>query len=90
MVGAIGLMTLAVMTRATLGHTGRALSASWATQAVYALALLAALLRIAAAFEGGTELLYLSAAAWIAAFAGFVLMYGPMLIARPPAWQDAR
>jgi hypothetical protein len=89
--GAVGLMTLAVMTRATLGHTGRALAASPATQAIYALALLAALLRIAAAFlDGDIVLLHLSAAAWIAAFAGFVLVYGPMLIARPPAWQDAR
>jgi uncharacterized protein involved in response to NO len=34
--GAIGLMTLAVMTRASLGHTGRPLAASSATQAIYA------------------------------------------------------
>ena len=32
MVGAAGMMTLAVMTRATLGHTGRELNASTATQ----------------------------------------------------------
>ena len=30
--GAIGMMTLAVMTRASLGHTGNALQAGWATQ----------------------------------------------------------
>ena len=34
--GAIGSMTIAVMTRASLGHTGQALSASVATQFVYA------------------------------------------------------
>jgi uncharacterized protein involved in response to NO len=36
-VGAIGIMTLAVMTRASLGHTGQPLSAGGLTQAVYAL-----------------------------------------------------
>ena len=49
--GAVGTMTLAVMTRASLGHTGRALVASLATQAIYAAVLVAALIRIAAAFE---------------------------------------
>ena len=43
-------MTLAVMTRASLGHTGRALIATGATQAIYAAALLAAVVRIAAVF----------------------------------------
>jgi uncharacterized protein involved in response to NO len=41
-------MTLAVMTRASLGHTGRALTASAATQAIYAAVVLATLARIAA------------------------------------------
>ena len=36
-IGAIGGMTIAVMSRAALGHTGRALIASPAAQAVYAL-----------------------------------------------------
>src|SRR5271166_3929223 len=49
--GAIGLMTLAVMTRASLGHTGHKLAASMPTQAVYLCALVAALARILAAFE---------------------------------------
>ena len=35
-VGAVGTMTLAVMTRASLGHTGNALVASVGTQAMYA------------------------------------------------------
>jgi uncharacterized protein involved in response to NO len=43
-------MTVAVMTRATLGHTGQALQAGYATQAAYALLLAAALVRIVAAF----------------------------------------
>lgn len=88
--GAIGLMTLAVMTRATLGHTGRALQAGAATQAIYALILLAALTRIVAAFTGSLALIELAGAAWIAGFACFVLFYGPLLMLRKPAWAEAR
>lgn len=88
--GAIGLMTLAVMTRATLGHTGRALQAGPGTQAIYALVLLAALLRIVAAFTGSLALLEYSGIAWIAGFACFVLLYGPLLVLRKPAWTEAR
>ena len=84
--GAVGLMTLAVMTRAILGHTGRPLAASAATQAIYLCALLAALARIAAALGGWTDLVHVAGLAWVAAFGGFVVVYGPLLIARPPAW----
>ncbi len=79
-VGAIGMMPLAVMTRATLGHTGRPLVASRATEAIYALCLAAALARIAASFWYSELLLHAAAFAWIGAFLGFVLVYGPMLI----------
>jgi uncharacterized protein involved in response to NO len=85
-VGAIGTMTLAVMTRATLGHTGQPLAASRGTQAVYLFVIAAALLRIAAAFAPSPVLLDLAAVAWICAFCGFVALYGPLLIGRPPAW----
>lgn len=88
--GAIGLMTLAVMTRATLGHTGRALQAGPATQAIYALILMAAFLRIVAAFNGSLALIGLAGAIWIAGFTCFVLFYGPLLILRKPAWPEAR
>jgi uncharacterized protein involved in response to NO len=76
-VGATGLMTLAVMSRASLGHTGRALVASPAVQAVYALALAATLGRICAATHPAAAmiLLHLAAACWIAAFGGFALCY---------------
>jgi uncharacterized protein involved in response to NO len=79
-VGAIGGMTLAVMTRATLGHTGRALAAGAGTCALYAALLSAAIFRILAAFLPGNDLLlHLSAGAWAAAFLGFVALYGGML-----------
>lgn len=79
--GAIGTMTLAVMTRATLGHTGRPLTAGPVTTAIYAGVILAAVLRIASALAPQHTMLLLPAAgiAWIAAFLGFAAVYGPML-----------
>ena len=80
--GAIGTMTLAIMTRASLGHTGRALSAGRLTQAIYLLVVAAAVLRIAAAFApAATALLHAAAAAWIGAFWIFAVGYGPALFA---------
>lgn len=83
-VGAIGIMTLAVMTRASLGHTGQRLTATPATQLIYAFALLAAATRIIGAFEPSIALMYVAALAWVAAFAGFCVVYGPLLLSRPP------
>lgn len=85
--GAVGTMTLAVMTRASLGHTGRDLHAGPATTAVYGLVTLAAVLRVASGFaDPGGVLLPASGAAWLAAFALFVLAYAPLwLRPRPPA-----
>ena len=82
--GAFGTMMLAVMTRATLGHTGRALHADIATVLIYGLITAAALLRIAAAWPGDwtMNLLEAAAAAWIAAFALFLAHYAPMLCGR--------
>lgn len=80
-VGAVASMTLAVMTRATLGHTGRELRASRGTCAVFVAIVIAALLRIAAAMAPAvTVLLVLSAAFWVAAFAGYAILFGGFLI----------
>ena len=81
-VGAVGIMTLAVMTRASLGHTGNALIASPMTQAIYATVVIASLARICASLEPGWSdlLLHVTAFAWCAAFFGFALSFGPMLI----------
>lgn len=87
--GAIGMMTMAVMTRASLGHTGHALVASPLTQAIYACLFAAALLRIAAAITGGIGLLHVSATLWVLAFGVFAASYGPSLVRRRPAWQRA-
>lgn len=80
--GAIGTMTLAVMTRATRGHTGRVLSADPSTTIIYLVVNIAALIRVVAAF-GGTQtmsLLVASAILWIAAFVLFAVCYGPMVL----------
>jgi uncharacterized protein involved in response to NO len=78
----MGVMTLAVMTRATLSHSGRDPTLTTAMQAIYALAVLAALARIAAPFFGDLSMAVLTASgtAWTVAFLGFVVIYGPMLL----------
>jgi uncharacterized protein involved in response to NO len=83
-VGAVGTMTLAVMTRAALGHSGRALVAGPGTMLVYALVSLAAMLRIAAPLAGGQVALLTSLAgvAWTVAFGLFAALYAPILIKR--------
>jgi uncharacterized protein involved in response to NO len=86
MAGAAGTMTLAVMTRASLGHTGQALTASVATQAIYAAIVVAAVTRICAVLHPAQSdvLLHIAAVAWAAAFFGFALAYGPLLVRRDP------
>ena len=83
--GAIALMILAMMTRATLGHTGRDLTATPLVTVAYALLLGAVLLRV----FGGLALPAMTALAaaallWIAAFSVFLAVFGPMLLARRP------
>ena len=80
-VGAIGTMTLAIMTRATLGHTGHDLRANLLTQLVYIAVGAAAVLRIIAALspQAMVPLLYAAGAVWIAAFWMFVAGYGGFL-----------
>jgi len=78
MAGAIGAMTLAVMTRATLGHTGQALLANRATVAIYLCLFACVAARwIAVAMP---QLTTVSGLLWIAAFGGFALAYGPALM----------
>jgi len=82
-IGGIGMMTLAMMTRATLGHTGRALAAGPATQAIYLGTAAAMLARVAVEFwpAAAMPLIHAAALAWTMAFVGFVIVFGPMLAA---------
>jgi uncharacterized protein involved in response to NO len=81
-VGTIGTMTLAVMTRASLGHTGRPLIAGPGTISIYVLITLAAVLRLIAPLSAAHYILLLTVAgtAWSAAFGFFVLFYAPALM----------
>ena len=84
--GAIGVMTLAIMTRASRGHTGRPLAAGRIEVLIYVLVNAAALTRV----TGGLlptlyqPLLMVSAGLWSAAFLAFVVGYGPMLLSPRP------
>jgi uncharacterized protein involved in response to NO len=80
--GAVGVMTLAVMTRASLGHTGRPLHAGSLTVVIYALVTLGAMLRVfvpSADFPAHI-MLGMAAVAWSGAYLLFAVVYGPLLI----------
>lgn len=81
--GVFGTMILAVMTRASLGHTGRALAVSRAITVAYALLTLGVCVRVLSAFAAPQH--YVGAvcaagAAWVAAFVLFVIVYAPILM----------
>ncbi len=80
--GALATMILAVMTRATLGHTGRLLVATAATVAAYGLLLAAVVLRVAGPVVVEDTMLPLVAATvcWVASFSFFLGSYAPMLV----------
>jgi uncharacterized protein involved in response to NO len=84
MAGGAGTMTLAVMTRASLGHTGHDLVAGAGTQVIYAAVVLAACARMAGALmpEWTLALLHIAAIAWVAAFGGFAVLYARVLFRR--------
>ncbi len=80
--GAVGVMTLAVMTRASLGHTGRPRHAGPLTVLIYMLVTLGALLRVIGPTTGlPTNLvLGLAVAGWSGAYLLFAVVYGPFLL----------
>jgi uncharacterized protein involved in response to NO len=86
MAGAVALMVIAVMSRATLGHTGNVLVAAPGAVAAYVLLLSAALLRAFCNLAGVNALAVLMVAAlcWVTAFVLFLSTYAPMLL-RPRA-----
>jgi uncharacterized protein involved in response to NO len=79
--GAMATMILAVMTRASLGHTARELKANAATTTIYALVTVGAVLRVVASlglvdYNFGIEI---AGVAWAGAFALFLIAYAPVL-----------
>lgn len=84
MIGGVATMTLAMMTRAALGHAGLPLTASRGVTAVYAAIIGATLARIlAGATPWYDQLILIAAAFWLAAFGGFILIYWPILARAP-------
>ena len=77
--GAIGTMTLAVMTRAVLGHTGRDLHAGPWVVAIYGFATLAVCTRAAFEVVPALSLLWVTAGSWFGAFTLFTAYFVPML-----------
>ena len=80
--GAVGMMTLAVMTRASLGHTGRPKHAGPLTVCIYILVNVGALLRVfGPSLDLSTNLVHgLAAMSWSGAYLLFALVYGPFLL----------
>lgn len=80
-IGAIGGMTMAVMIRASLGHTGHKLEAGLLLSVAASIIFVAALVRVFLPdlFVGGVSGLWMAAALWIAGFAIFSLKIGPYL-----------
>jgi uncharacterized protein involved in response to NO len=80
--GGIGVLTLGMMARVSLGHTGRALKASNTMALAFVLLNLAAVFRVLLpmalpAWYNG--LIYMTTLAWLAAFALFIFVYAPIL-----------
>lgn len=80
--GAMATMVLAVSTRATLGHTGRALHAGPWTVLMYGFVIASAAARVGAGFAPAwyDPLLAFAGLAWTATFGIYVAVYGPMLL----------
>ena len=81
--GAMATMILAVISRASLGHTGRALITCRKIVVSYAFITIAAALRVQAALPigDGQVALAVAGAAWFGAFGLFLIRYGPILCA---------
>ena len=84
--GAIGTMIVAVMSRATLGHTGRDLVAVPGSWFAYLCISAGALLRVTAALAPDAQigLSVAGGALWSAGFAHFLWLYGGMLLSPRP------
>ncbi|HEY0838421.1 MAG TPA: NnrS family protein [Azospirillum sp.] len=80
--GAFSIMIVAVMTRASLGHTGRPLVVGRAIAWAYRLLILAAAARVLAAEVDALywPLLDVAGLAWLAAFGIYLAIYAPILL----------
>lgn len=82
-VGAIASLMMAMMTRSSLGHSGRPLVAGRAEIGAFVLLQLSAIVRVLGASMFSSlyqESLYVSGALWTVAFAIFLWRYAPILL----------
>ncbi|MES3020631.1 MAG: NnrS family protein [Pseudomonadota bacterium] len=82
-VGSMAGLIIGMMTRTTLGHTGRMMAAKRAEPAMYGLIQAGALLRVLAGFAPPAwrnAALLLSGLCWSLSFAIFIVVYGPYLL----------
>jgi len=77
-IGAVGIMIAAMMSRASLGHSGLPMRAGWALTLVYILVGSAALLRLAAGFLERQTMVNLAGLAWIVGFTLFACIFMPL------------
>ena len=80
--GGIGVITLGMMARVSLGHTGRVLKSSQAMAIAFAMINLAALVRVFVPMllpEWYADIIYASTLLWLAAFSLFAFVYAPIL-----------
>ncbi len=81
--GAAGTMILAIMTRASLGHTGRALDVHGSIITAYVLVSVAAVLRCfgpVALPQFYNEIMLVAGGAWMIAYGLFVIVFTPILL----------
>ncbi len=82
--GGIGVLTLGMMVRVSLGHTGRVMRVSNIIVTAFVLLNLSAFVRVvlpALLPAWYSQFVYISTLAWLAAFALFVFVYAPILLA---------
>lgn len=81
--GAIGVLTLGMMARVSLGHAGRMLEPAPVITYVFAALNLAAFVRVALTFHfpaAYTQWMVVAGLLWMAAFSVFVVLYAPILM----------
>jgi uncharacterized protein involved in response to NO len=85
--GGFGVLTLGMMSRVALGHTGRAMQSATATNLAFVLLNLGALARVFAPLlmpQNYIGTVHLAGGLWLLAFGIFTLTYAPILV-RPRA-----
>ncbi|MFT6425909.1 MAG: hypothetical protein ACJAYH_000449 [Celeribacter sp.] len=91
MAGAFGVMSMAMMSRATLGHTGQKLHAGRGTVVLFVSLITSVFTRLAAAFWPDAAMIFyaVSGVLWVGAFFGFALLYWPSLL-KPKVTDSSR